>query len=113
MSCELTDAYLAARGDGTLAPADATQLDAHLATCSDCRSLAASLTPVFPVVDEALYDIGPVIAIGGMGQIRLATDRRTDRRVAIKELLYHTDTMLARFVREARVAANLQHPNIV
>ncbi len=53
---------------------------------------------------------------GGMAVVWLATDERLDREVAIKVL---SDTLTAdhdyrgRFAREARVAAGLQHPNLV
>ena len=53
---------------------------------------------------------------GGMAVVWLATDERLDREVAVKVL---SDTFtsernyLGRFAREARVAAGLQHPNLV
>lgn len=55
-------------------------------------------------------------ARGGMGRILLATDATFDRPIAIKELLpgSHDDpSARARFEREARVTARLQHPSIV
>ena len=53
---------------------------------------------------------------GGMGVVYLATDVRLDRPVAIKVLPPNhatEQTARARFVREARTAARLSHPNIV
>lgn len=52
---------------------------------------------------------------GGLGRVWLAQDQFVGRDVAIKEL--HPDRagnedMLARFIREARISARLQHPNI-
>src|SRR6266540_3371974 len=62
------------------------------------------------------YDIEAPIARGGMGFVYLARDRRLDRRVAVKvlppDLAVHA-TWRQRFVREARTAAALTHPNIV
>lgn len=120
IECERTDALLAARLDGALAAADQEALDVHLAACADCATLAAELEPVrdapppvFPVVAPDIYELGEVIGHGGMGRIRRARDLRVGRQVAIKELLFATPVMTARFVREARVAAQLQHPNIV
>jgi serine/threonine protein kinase len=74
---------------------------------------AAEVAPVFPMVEAAAYALGPELARGGMGRIRIATDLRVGRKVAIKELIAHTPALALRFVREARLAAQLQHPNIV
>jgi serine/threonine protein kinase len=117
--CARTDAWLAARAAGALDDELARVLDAHLAWCGDCRGVAVDLevpetfSPLFPTVDANVYELGSIIGYGGMGRIRMAIDRRISRRVALKELLFHTDELAARFVREARVAASLQHPNIV
>ena len=51
------------------------------------------------------------IGRGGMGRIVRARDRRLGRAVAIKELL--DERLRARFEREARITARLQHPAIV
>jgi TolB-like protein len=52
---------------------------------------------------------------GGMSRVFVAIDRELGRRIVVKvlppELL--TDLSLERFRREIRIAANLQHPNIV
>lgn len=53
---------------------------------------------------------------GGMGTVVLATDLQLHRLVAVKVLarhLCHDATSVARFEREARVTAGLDHPNIV
>ena len=52
---------------------------------------------------------------GGMGEVYLARDTRLDRQVAIKALPGHLTTdpdRLARFQREAKVLASLNHPGI-
>ncbi|MFV1980346.1 MAG: serine/threonine-protein kinase, partial [Rhodothermia bacterium] len=52
---------------------------------------------------------------GGMGVVYRATDLRLKRPVAVKILssvLADDDTARERFLREARAAASLQHPNI-
>ncbi len=64
-------------------------------------------------VDARHYTMGPDIARGGMGRIRSARDHRLGRPVAIKELLVKTGELRARFEREARITARLQHPAIV
>ncbi len=50
-----------------------------------------------------------------MGQVWLARDTDLGREVALKELQGdHADgTMLSRFVEEAKVTGQLEHPNIV
>ena len=53
---------------------------------------------------------------GAMGVVMLARDRDLDRPVAIKSLLpalTHDDTLRDRFLHEAHVAGQLQHPGIV
>jgi serine/threonine protein kinase/tetratricopeptide (TPR) repeat protein len=61
------------------------------------------------------YKVGSLLGAGGMGQVFLATDRRLGRQVALKTLhaeLTAQDEARSRFLREARSAAALQHPNI-
>ena len=50
---------------------------------------------------------------GGMGNLYLAEDRDLDRFIAIKVLKEDSTELRERFVREARTAARLKHPNIV
>jgi eukaryotic-like serine/threonine-protein kinase len=50
---------------------------------------------------------------GGMGEVYRALDRRTGQRVAIKIVCAHADAQIARFEREARLLAELDHPLIV
>jgi eukaryotic-like serine/threonine-protein kinase len=81
-----------------------------------------------PIVDMTLQDplVGRVvdgrylvesrIARGGMATVYLALDRRLDREVALKVMhdnLAIDDEFVSRFVREARAAARLSHPNVV
>jgi tetratricopeptide (TPR) repeat protein/tRNA A-37 threonylcarbamoyl transferase component Bud32 len=62
---------------------------------------------------SARYVLGRVIARGGMGTIVAAYDRRLGRAVAIKRLDSDRAELAARFAREIRVTAALQHPRIV
>ena len=62
------------------------------------------------------YDVGQVIGRGGMAEVYEGTDRRLNRRVAIKVLrpdLARDPLFQERFRREAQSAAGLNHPNIV
>ncbi len=64
-------------------------------------------------VDPEHYVVGDELARGGMGRISVARDRRLGRSVALKELLVDSADLRARFEREARITAKLQHPAIV
>jgi serine/threonine protein kinase/formylglycine-generating enzyme required for sulfatase activity len=62
------------------------------------------------------YDVGSSFAKGGVGAIHSARDEALSREVAYKVLLPHRSDdrqHRVRFVREARLTAQLQHPNIV
>ncbi|MFL6131258.1 MAG: serine/threonine-protein kinase, partial [Nocardioidaceae bacterium] len=62
------------------------------------------------------YRIEKLIARGGMGLVYLATDLRLERRVALKMLspeLSDDASFRDRFMRESRLAAAVDHPNII
>ncbi len=59
------------------------------------------------------YELRERIAHGGMGVLYLAFDPVTEREVALKVLRVDSDDLRERFLSEARLAARLQHPNIV
>ena len=61
------------------------------------------------------YQITAKLGQGGMGEVYRATDTKLDREVAIKVLppaFAQNKERLARFEREAKVLAQLSHPNI-
>jgi hypothetical protein len=66
-----------------------------------------------PPVEKEHYDIVAEKGRGGMGRVMVAWDRRLRREVAVKELLTARPEAMARFVREALLTAQLQHPSIV
>ena len=60
------------------------------------------------------YAVGNIIARGGMGAILEAEENVLKRKVAMKRMLgTHSEDGLMRFVEEAQITAQLDHPNIV
>src|SRR5919106_6157253 len=61
------------------------------------------------------YEIERELGRGGMAIVYLAQDLKHDRPVAIKVLRAELGSLLGpeRFQREIRLAAQLQHPNIL
>jgi serine/threonine protein kinase len=62
------------------------------------------------------YRIERMLGQGGMGEVYLAVDANTDRKVAIKVVppeLMRDEGVRRRFLEEARVMASLEHPSIV
>jgi eukaryotic-like serine/threonine-protein kinase len=65
---------------------------------------------------KARYADGGILGEGGMGEVRLCSDRRIGRDVAMKLVRadYRDDASVRqRFLREARVQGQLEHPSIV
>src|SRR6185436_7929802 len=61
------------------------------------------------------YEVLAAIGAGGMGEVYRARDTKLDRDVAIKvlpETFANDAERLARFTREAKTLAALNHPNI-
>ena len=62
------------------------------------------------------YQIEQVVARGGMATVYLAIDLRLERKVALKVIHPHLASDASfrdKFMREARMAAKLSHPNLV
>jgi len=88
------------------------QSDRHART----GTAAATGDPLTGRLLDGRYRVGSRIARGGMASVYEATDIRLDRPVAVKVMhpgMGDDDEFAARFVREARAAARLSHPNVV
>jgi len=81
---------------------------------------ASALTREAPIRPRAnaneRYQRDQLHATGGIGRVWLAHDSQLNRQVALKELLpdqSHNAVSRARFLREARITGQLEHPGIV
>ena len=86
---------------------------ARALTLWQAQQLIAGRTSGFKVDRYVLLDL---IGQGGMGRVYLAQDTRLNRQVALKILSperVNNPRAIARFQREARVGAQLQHENLV
>ena len=71
--------------------------------------------PLSPGTWLGPYEVTAKIGEGGMGEVYRARDTKLDREVALKvlpEAFTSDPDRLARFEREAKVLASLNHPNI-
>ena len=61
------------------------------------------------------YRLGEVLGRGGMGEVLLARDEHIEREVAVKRMRgdHPPPELVARFLREAKIQARLDHPAIV
>ena len=78
-------------------------------------TMASSVTLIGSVLDGK-YKVERLLGRGGMGEVYAGTHLRLERAVAIKVLhgdLNDNASFVARFAREARTAAKLEHPNAV
>ncbi len=77
--------------------------------------MTVDTTPSTQVI-AGRYELGSRLGAGGMAEVFSATDRVLDRRVAVKVLVppFASDpSFVARFEREARASAGLNHPHVV
>ena len=106
-----------------------TPLDEQSRFCSTCganlsdpelstrqRLAVKELFEALKAAVEGRYQVLDMLGRGGMGAVFLAKDLRLDRQVAIKVLLPEVADepgFVGRFEREARIAARLDHNNII
>ncbi len=77
------------------------------------EEMRAATIERFGMVEANRFEVLDELARGGLGRVFRARDPRTNRIVAIKEVLHSRHDIIVRFAREALVTANLQHPSIV
>jgi PAS domain S-box-containing protein len=89
---------------------------------STLAGAAPAPVPPQPMVGQAgppldqRYALSRLHAVGGIGRVWRAKDHQLDREVAVKELLPNKaadSKTAARFLREARLTGQLEHPGIV
>lgn len=74
------------------------------------------MTALAPGTSFAGYRIESIIGRGGMGVVYRATDLSLERPVALKLVapeLAGDERFRERFLKEPRIAASLDHPNVV
>lgn len=110
----LTAAFLAPRADdGISAPKHAA---AAMASQAPTALAERSVPRPPPSPFDSRYARQTIHAVGGMGRIWLARDTQLNRDVALKELrpeVADDSALKSRFLREARITGQLEHPGIV
>jgi WD40 repeat protein len=99
----------------TLGPGLGSELAATPSGTPAIDQASPSTTAYQPARRER-YTLTRLHAKGGIGQVWLARDEDLGREVALKELQPEqaaNPALVARFVEEARIAAQLQHPGII
>jgi serine/threonine protein kinase len=127
------DGMLAAFATGDLCGAELQHVEEHVSCCEECllvlvAVLQSSSEPAGPsrgdvarapagaLISER-FELGDLIAEGGMGRVYSGRDLQTGERVAIKcirtsHAAAHPESLI-RFLREAEILGKLAHPNIV
>jgi len=90
------------------------------AVCQHCaaqlheQSVIENGLPVGTRLIKNRFEIKKKLGVGGMGEVYLCFDERLSRKVALKRISATKDDneIKARFLREARVASQLDHANI-
>ena len=83
------------------------------------RPIAKPATPIVPYAGGGEFGIHRILRLhqkGGMGRILVAYDLFLKREVAIKELhpdVAEDDNIVRRFIGEAEITAQLEHPGVV
>jgi eukaryotic-like serine/threonine-protein kinase len=105
-----------AKGSPAIGPASTHKLQRRGTTPPPVPAVRAGLL----IAEDATtmsgkYAFGELLGRGGMGEVMVAHDRQIGRDVAVKRLRAGApaEDEIARFLREARIQARLDHPAIV
>jgi tetratricopeptide (TPR) repeat protein len=94
--------------------ATSAQNSTHFAAEPFPRDILSSISPAQQAVAAtARYDLRSFHACGGMGEVFIAEDHTLDRRVALKRLRSEGEHLRERFLAEAKITGQLEHPGIV
>jgi serine/threonine protein kinase len=124
--------------NGRLSDFDRSAVNSHVQTCAACQQTVSgpgsgdAATRVFTTrpTDEARahaalpqellnhlrYNVLELLEVGGMGAVYKAEHRLLERTVVLKVIRQDAlsrPEQVQRFLREAKLAASLNHPNIV
>ncbi len=78
------------------------------------QSLVIDELPEDVVFQHGGYQVGQLVGRGGMGAVLQAEDSSIQRQVAMKVVLRGDSTVdVLRFIHEARITGQLEHPNII
>jgi serine/threonine protein kinase/DNA-binding winged helix-turn-helix (wHTH) protein/alpha-beta hydrolase superfamily lysophospholipase len=92
------------------------ELKAKTTSAEKTRTTGARAELITPGMRLGRYEILSQLGAGGMGEVYLARDLQLDRKVALKllsERFTKDARSLRRFIREAKAASALNHPNIL
>ncbi|HLL25991.1 MAG TPA: serine/threonine-protein kinase, partial [Kofleriaceae bacterium] len=120
MQACLDDARVHAFVGKTLGADARREVEDHVDECAHCRRLLVALVRDEPErrrrwhAGERIgrYEIGASVGRGAMGEVFRGRDTELARPVALKRLHAGTNRDV-RLAREARAAAQLQHPNVI
>lgn len=108
------EAMLLAFVSSELSESEVGDIASHLDRCNDCTELVVALMRQRRGPPRSgRYTIRAPIAEGGMGVILHAVDEQLGRSVALKTVRDSDPVAMARFEREIKVTARLEHPSIV
>ncbi len=99
------------QGDGPLTPEPPKQHET--VTYDDVHVKSRNLTSELSLQTRGKYTVRRSIGKGGMKVVLKVRDRDAARDVAMAVMLKPSHNVAVRFVQEARITANLEHPNIV
>ena len=110
-----------ATGIGSADSAEREQLNQTKAGAETPKPLSSApkttqRASITPGMKFGRYEILSLIGAGGMGEVYLALDTQLGRKVALKllsERYTENADWLRRFMREAKAASSLNHPNII